>query len=116
MTADITIGGKPIKLCGNAATAIRYKAIFHRDLLMSFKGMSADDFDADIIKELAFVMAEQAQGADFKQVTFEDFVDWISQFEENDLLETAADIINVWIVNTKSSATAKKKSAPRSVN
>lgn len=116
MTADIKIGEKSVKLCGNAATAIRYKAIFHRDLLMSFKGMSADDFDADIIKELAFVMAEQAQGADFKQVTFEDFVDWISQFEEHDLLETAAEIINVWIVNTKTSVTTKKKSAPRSAN
>lgn len=110
MTADIKIGTESIKMCGNAATAIRYKAIFHRDLLMTFKGMSNEDnFDSNIIKELAFVMTLQARGADFKQVSFDDYVAWLEQFEESDILPSAADIINLWMTNTQAMVDAKKK-------
>ena len=108
MTADIQIGSDAVKLCGNAATAIRYKQIFHKDLLMQFKGMDIDNFDVDIIKELAFVMAKQAQGADFRQVSFDDFVEWLSQYEEQELLQAAASIINVWIQNTAAAVQPKK--------
>lgn len=109
MTGAIQIGTNTIKLCGNAATAIRYKQVFHRDLLMSFKSMSPEDFDADIIKELAFIMMQQAAGADFKAVTFDDFVDWLEKFEETDLLNKASDIIGLWMSNTQTMAKAKKK-------
>lgn len=110
MTADVKIGSETIKMCGNAATAIRYKAIFHRDLLMTFKDMSNEEnFDSNIIKELAFVMTQQAQGADFKQVSFDDYVAWLEQFEESDILPSAADIINLWMTNTQSVIDAKKK-------
>lgn len=109
MTADIKIGSDTVKLCGNAATAIRYKQLFHRDLLMQFKGMDIDNFEADIVKELAFVMTQQAQGADFRQVSFDDYVDWLAQYEEQELLQAAASIINVWIQNTATAVQPKKK-------
>lgn len=109
MTADIKIGSDTVKLCGNAATAIRYKQLFHRDLLMQFKGMDIDNFEADIVKELAFVMTQQAQGADFRQVSFDDYVEWLAQYEEQELLQAAASIINVWIQNTATAVQPKKK-------
>lgn len=109
MTADIKIGSDTVKLCGNAATAIRYKQLFHRDLLMQFKGMDIDNFEADIVKELAFVMVQQAQGTDFKQVSFDDYVEWLARYEEQELLQAAASIINVWIQNTATAVQPKKK-------
>lgn len=109
MTTEILIGKTPVKLCGNAATAVRYKQIFHKDLLMSFRAMSTEDFDADIIKELAFVMQMQADGKDFKGITFDDYCEWLTQFEESEILTNAADIINTWMTNTQTMTKAKKK-------
>lgn len=109
MTGAVTFGDQTIKLCGNGATSIRYKQIFHKDLLMSFRGMSVEDFDADTIKGLAFVMAKQAEGADFKGITLDDFVDWISQYEEFDFMNSAADVIGIWTANNATMAKAKKK-------
>ena len=109
MTADLKIGTQTLKFCGNAATAIRYKGVFHRDLLMSFKDMNENNFDTDIIKELAFIMVQQAQGTDFKQVGYDDYVAWLEQFEESDILPIAANIINLWMNNTQTMVAAKKK-------
>ena len=109
MTTEIKLGDNIVKLCGNAATAVRYKQVFRNDLLMSFKGMTAEDFDTDVVKQLAFIMMQQAAGADFKQVTFDDFISWLEQFEETEVLEAAAEIIGCWLQNTKTLTKAKKK-------
>lgn len=109
MTADIQIGSDTIRMCGNAATPIRYKGIFHRDLMMTFKGMTADMFEADIVKELAFVMAQQARGADWKQVTFDDYVSWLEAYEEMDILSKSAEIIALWVDNSETTVKNKKK-------
>ena len=105
MTAEILIGEQPVKMCGNAATPIRFKQVFHQDLLMNFKGMTTDEFDTDMLKQLAYIMSAQAEGADFRALTFETFVEWMSQFEEMDFLEKVGEIINLWM---KSSATSVK--------
>lgn len=76
---------------------------------MQFKGMDIDNFDVDVIKELAFVMAQQARGADFKQISFDDYIEWLAQYEEQELLQAAASIINVWIQNTTTAVQPKKK-------
>ena len=76
---------------------------------MSFKAMTADEFDVDAIKQVAYIMALQADGADFKQVTADDFIDWLCQFEETDMLNAAGDIIGIWMTNSQTSVTAKKK-------
>lgn len=109
MTGTVKIGPASITLCGNAATPVRYKQIFHKDLLMAFKGLSAEDFDADLVKQMAFVMAMQAEGADFKAVTFDAFIDWLEQFEETDLLQAMPEIVGLWMTNTQSLVKPKKK-------
>lgn len=109
MTGAVKLGDRSITFCGNAATPIRYKQVFHKDLLMSFKSMSAEDFDVDMITQLAYIMAMQAEGADFKTISFDDFIDWVSQFEQNDVLEASPDIINLWMSGSKTNVKAKKK-------
>jgi len=109
MTSEVLIGSESVKMCGNAATAIRFKSVFHRDLLMSFSQMTENNLDADIVKELGFVMYLQAQGRDFNQVTFNDYCSWLEQFEEQDFLQALPSIINLWMSTTKLDAKAKKK-------
>ena len=109
MTADIKFGEQTVKLCGNAATSIRFKQIFRTDLLMAFKGMSEEAFETDTIKELAFVMNKQAQGDDFKSISFDDYVEWLEGFDESEMLAAAPDIINIWMHNTQMSSKSKKK-------
>lgn len=109
MTAEITLNGETVRLTGNAATAIRYKQVFGTDLLMDFKGMTAESFDANVIKKLAFIMEKQAHGGTFNAVTFDDFCAWLERFEESDILACASDIIGAWMINTKTGVRAKKK-------
>ena len=109
MTAEILIGTESVKMCGNAATAIRFKSVFHQDLLMSFSKMTENNLDADIAKELGFVMHLQARGEDFNHVTFNDYCSWLEQFEEQDFLQALPSIINLWMNTTKADVKAKKK-------
>ena len=109
MTAEILIGSESVKMCGNAATAVRYKSIFHHDLLMTFSKMTESNIDADIVKELGFVMYLQARGEDFNQVSFNDYCSWLEQFEEQDFLKALPSIINLWMSTTKADVKPKKK-------
>lgn len=108
MTAEIRIGDKPVMMCGNAATPIRFKQVFRQDLLMNFKSMSTDDFDTDMLKQLAYIMKLQAEGTDFRAVTFDTFCEWMAGFEEMDFLEKVGEIINLWMQTTKTSVKNRK--------
>lgn len=109
MTRQLSIGEQTVKLCGNGATAIRYKQVFNRDLLVSFAAMEKGVYDLDLIKELAFVMAMQADGKSFTAITYEDFIEWLEQFEESDLIASMPDIISVWMNNAETKVKSKKK-------
>lgn len=98
-------------MSGNAATSIRYKQVFNRDLLVSFAGMNEGGYDLDMLKELAFVMAKQADSANFMSLTDEDYITWLEQFEEVDLIGAMQDIVALWLDNTKNAVTSKKKSS-----
>lgn len=112
MTAEVLIGAKPVKMCGNAATSLRYKQIFGKDLLRSFYEMRNDlenSVDPDLVKQLAFIMAMQADAEDFKAITFDSYIEWLEGFEEGDLLESAGQITELWIKTGKTNAKSKKK-------
>lgn len=108
MTAEIRIGDTPVMMCGNAATPIRYKQVFHQDLLKSVRIMTADDFDADALAQLAYIMSQQAAGADFRAVTFDSFCEWLAQFEEADFLNKVGEIITLWMQSSETVVKAKK--------
>lgn len=103
MRKTIQIGDRQVELLGNAATAILYKQAFHEDLLKtvsSLSGAKAEDMLSAIekIQRLAFVMNKQTEGHIVKE---EDFVPWLSLFEETDFQtpEVFTDILGVWNKN-----------------
>lgn len=108
MTAEIKIGDKPVMMCGNAATPIRYKQVFGQDLMNTFGKMTKTSFDADVLKQAAYIMHLQATGADFRAVTFDAFVEWISQFEEDDYLKKVGEIMDLWLRSNKTTVKSRK--------
>ena len=63
-----------------------------------------------MIQQLAYVMAMQAEGNDFKKINFDSFLGWVSEFEAMDLVggQIAADILAVYTANNKTLSKAKK--------
>lgn len=108
MTGEIRIGDTPVVMCGNAATPIRYKQVFHQDLLKTVRAMTAEDFDVDALSQLAYIMSQQAAGADFRAVTFDSFCEWIAQFEQAEFLAKVGEVLNLWMQSSQTEVKAKK--------
>ena len=54
-----------VPMIANAATLIRYKQLFHSDLLSGIIN-SEGNFDVDVVSKLAFIMSRQAAKVDMK--------------------------------------------------
>lgn len=111
MFKEVKIGGKNLPMVANAATAIRYKQVFGRDLL---KEMSADDdlSVAGLVQELGYIMAMAGAGEDMNKLNNETYIKWLEGFDALDFFDenVATDIMNLWQGNKEVSAQAKKKS------
>lgn len=117
MFKEIKIGDKDVSLLANASTSIRYRMIFHKDLIAKMGGKLVADDVTDMAAELAFVMAKTAEGADMNTLNINSFFEWLGQFEVFDIANASDDIFNVYTGQEVTTSTAKKKqSAKQSVN
>lgn len=119
MRKDVEIGGKTVTLEANAATPYRYRMLFHKDLLTLLSGARADDpRTIDIMAELAFVMAKQAEKADMSALTEPEYLTWLEGFEPEAFLSEQAvlDILGVYNKNAVATSTAKKKAKKSPAN
>ena len=73
MTKEIKIGETPVLLRANAATPIRYKTMFHSDLLSDLNQITADGANVDTLSQLAYIMALQGIGSDFSAASVDTF-------------------------------------------
>ena len=98
MYKKITVDGKEMELAANAATPFRYKQVFHKDLLSIFSNEEkAETQGVEAITELAYIMAKQAEKADMNRLTYEEFIEWLEGFEPMAFVESAEDILNVYV-------------------
>ena len=108
-----------VDFLANAATPLRYKMIFRKDLLTQFANAKSDDnegkirLDIDFLPELAFIMAQQAKAAEKKDVnlatlTLNDYVEWLEDFESFSFEMKAEEILDVYYGNAETTSTAKK--------
>ena len=114
MYADVKIGDKGIPMLSNAATAILYKQIFKQDLLvfMDRLGKASEagkmiEGANDVILQLAYVMATQAEKTGFRDKNFETYIEWLCQFEPLEIEAAAADIFAVYKANTRTASKPK---------
>lgn len=110
MTKNIIFeGGRETAFTSNAATPIRYRQIFGEDLMTAITQTGASSLSLDMVKRLAYVMALQGAGGDFRGASEETLISWLEDYEEMDFIDHAQDIISIWIDSSKRTSTAKKK-------
>ena len=106
MYKTINIGGKELEFKATAATPFRYKTVFHKDLLQTIGNEEkAEKEGVEAVTQLAYIMNKQAEGADMSKLNEESFVDWLDGFGAMDFINSAEEIINVYMTSTVGTAT-----------
>lgn len=115
----ITVQGteKEVSFLSTGTTAIRFKQIFHKDLMPSITKLLKDEDlnpDADLIvgQELAFVMNKQAEGRNMNTVTYEEYLTWIDEYDSASLFQNIADFIKIYTGSRGSTSEPKKEEEP----
>lgn len=112
----IVLNDKKMELMSNAATPIRYKQIFRKDLLTEFTRLDGKSDDEklqaiDTIQQLAFVMNKQATASreEINRLNYDSFVEWLEDFEADAFYqkEIMDAVINTWFKNNKSTSISK---------
>lgn len=97
---------RTVPMLANAATPIRFKNLFHADILNSI--LQDGEFDIDIVSKLAFVMAKQAAKQDFSTINFDKYVEWLEDFDSMTFIEKSAEIFTTYINSRENKSIPKK--------
>lgn len=110
MYREITVGKESIPMKATAATALRYRHVFGKDLMTELQKSDGNaSIGVDTIQQLAFIMACSADpDRDMNKLNEEIYIDWLDKFESFDLVEATEAIVDLYIGNTKSLSEAKK--------
>lgn len=106
MFKKLTIDGREIELAANAATPFRFKQVFQKDLLQILGNEDkAEKEGVEAVTQLAFIMAKQAEKADMAKLTNDEFLTWLEDFSAMAFVESAEDILNVYMDQTQNAST-----------
>lgn len=114
MFKKLKIGGITVPMLANGATPLRYKQVFHKDIISEFQ-QAQEDYSKVVnsIPELAFIMAMQAKAQDggvaLNLLDEDAYLEWVEQFGAMDLPIAAEQIINLYLGNNATSSEPKKK-------
>lgn len=113
MFKTVVIDGNEIPMLANAATPYRYKQIFGADLMKILNGVNSGKEDETLaleaIVQLSYVMNAQAERKDLTRLSFDTFLEWAEQFSPMSVAECADQIIAIYLGNSATSSTSKKK-------
>lgn len=114
MFKNVEIGGITVPMLANGATPIRYRHVFHKDIITEFQ-QAQDDYSKVVnsMPELAFIMAMQAKAQDgaidLNLLNEDKYLEWVEQFGAMDLPMASEQIINLYLGNNATSSESKKK-------
>lgn len=110
MYKEIKVGEKQVPMLANAATPIRYKQVFGKNLLKYFMGNESQEEMAAMAGELAYILARAGEGADMNKLSIEDYISWLEDFEAMAFVDVdvVSKIVGLYQGNMESEATAKK--------
>ena len=115
MFGIVQIGGKDIEMVANAASPYRFKQIFREDFLKRAIETNGNDAESvDLFVKMGFIMAKQAEKADFSKINEDTFLAWLEDFEPSDAQMAAGEIANIYMGNTETKSTPKKKAGKQS--
>lgn len=107
---------RTVGMLANAAIPIRYRNIFHKDLMSdiakfmsSDTGLNADSISGvtDMIPQLAYVMAMAADKREMNKLNMDTFTEWLEDFSSESFTEVSADILSVYFGTLESKSTPK---------
>lgn len=107
MVKEIQIGNKTVSLLANGATPYYYTSTFKEDFFEFLSGKPSDAKTTVGIQRLAYIMACQADGS-VRKASVDGFLTWLEDFMPNDLIDTAADIMDVYAGTQKTMSVPKK--------
>lgn len=109
MYKEVKIGEKVVPMESNGATPIRFRKTFHTDIIAVFS--DAKNIDEISLRQLAYIMAKSAEKADMNKLNEDDFIEWISQFENIDVLNALEEVVSVYLGDNDPTSTIKKGAA-----
>lgn len=105
MFKTIKIDDKEMEFTANAATPFRYKQVFKSDLFAVLGNEKrAEEEGAEVVTKLAYIMHNQAKKADMGKLNEDDFVTWLEGFSSMAFINSADEIINVYMDSTVGTA------------
>lgn len=110
MYGKINIGEKEVEMLANAATPYYYNQVFHEDFFEQSQDMNENTsgMTVGVFTKIAFIMAKQAEKKDMSKVNEGQFMKWLGDFEPMDLPNAIPDIVDLYMGNTKGTASPKK--------
>lgn len=114
MYGELMLGDKTVPMMVNAATPIRFRNLFGKDLLTTiYEGTREGGVDltvaSDIAPELAFIMAKAAEKADMNALSVEMYLKWLEDFGPLDFVNATEEIFNFYYGDQATTADSKKK-------
>ena len=108
MYGKVQIGNREVELVANAASPYRFRQVFKADFLRL--ALEIDDTSSiDLFIKMGFIMAKQAEKADFAKINEDTFFEWLEEFEPQDVQLAASDIANVYAGNAETDASPKSE-------
>lgn len=105
MYKTIEIDGKEMEFAANAATPFRYKQVFKSDLFAVLGNEKrAEEEGAEVVTKLAYIMHHQAKKDDMGKLNEDDFITWLEEFSSMAFINSADQIINVYMDSTVGTA------------
>jgi len=81
MYKEIKVGDKQVPMLANAATPIRFKQVFGKNLLKYFIGEEPQEEMVAMASELAYILAKAGESADMNKLGIDDYIEWLEQFD-----------------------------------
>lgn len=114
MYGELTLGDKTVPMMVNAATPIRFRNLFGKDLLtLIYEGSREGGVDltvaSEVAPELAFIMAKAAEKSDMNALSVEMYLKWLEDFGPLDFVNATDEIFNFYYGDQATTADSKKK-------
>ena len=114
MRGKVKIGDKDVEMLANAASPILFKMVFHQDWFKTMSGFQNDESGIEGIESLeqmGFIMAMQAtkKNSELTNMTADDYLNWLMQFESEALMIAVADIAAIYRGQETTSSQSKKE-------
>ncbi len=109
-----TAGEKTFPMLANGATAIRYRQVFHEDLMAGIAKFAhlqdmPEVVDWELPAKMGYIMAGAAdKEQDMNALSFDGFMGWLEQFEGDSLWKAQDEIMDIYLVNQAAASKGKK--------